>query len=162
MTLNAVGDLERGRGEHSRAGARYEESLALFAELRLADQQQVLLHNLGYVALAAGNDSLAATRFMGAARAYQRLGDRRGISECLLGLGATAAAGGRYADAVRLFAAGEAGLQQVHAELWHSNRTDYEHWQGVARAGLDAAAFDRAWAEGLSLALDEVLALALS
>src|SRR5262249_18362451 len=52
MALNALGDVERARGAHMRAGVLYEESRALFGELGLASPPGQV-HNLGYVALAA-------------------------------------------------------------------------------------------------------------
>jgi len=52
------------------------------------------------------------------------VGDTRGIAECLIGLGATAAAEGRAEEAVTLFAAGEAALAGVGLKLWHSDEAD--------------------------------------
>jgi Tfp pilus assembly protein PilF len=127
MTLDALGDLERSRGAHARAGELYEQSLAVFAQIGLAEhslQRPHLMHNLGYVALAAGQVDVAALHFANALLGYQRAGDRRGVAECLIGSGATAAADGRGEMAVRLFAAGEAALEAARIELRHSNRRD--------------------------------------
>ena len=147
MALNELGDVERARGAHPRAGARYEESLALLADLGL-DAQPSLVHNLGYVALAAGDRARAAARFTEALSQFRRLGERRGMAECLIGFGAVAAAEGRAADAGRLFGVGEAALEALGTELWLSNGPDYARWRGRARSGRAAADFDRAWTEG--------------
>ena len=145
--LNELGDLERARGGHLRAGALYEESSALFAELGLDDQPS-LAHNLGYVALAVGDSSRAWARFTGALSQFRRLGGQAGMAECLIGLGAIAAAEGRATEAVRLFGAGEAALEALGTQLWPSNRPDYERWYARARSSLAAPAFARARAEG--------------
>ncbi len=163
MTVGTLGDVERARGQHAQAGLLYEQSLALFAELGLADhpiERPYLLHNLGYVALAAGQTDLAWERFAGALFGNRRLGDRRGVAECLIGFGASAAADGDADRATRLFAAGEAALTAVGAEIWHSNRRDYDRWRELARQQLGQAAFDRAWADGAGYSVDDAIELA--
>jgi tetratricopeptide (TPR) repeat protein len=96
VVLNQYGDVERARGAHTRARALYEECLALFADLGLGAQPN-LVHNLGYLALAAGNWDEAAERFRQSLMLFRRLGEERGSAECLLGFGCIAAADGRAA-----------------------------------------------------------------
>jgi DNA-binding CsgD family transcriptional regulator len=91
---------------------------------------------------------------------YRRLGDSRGVAECLIGLGATASAEGRAEVAVRLFAAGEAALAAMGTELWHSNQADYERWRSVATQALEPEAFEAAWAVGARLSVEDALGLA--
>jgi predicted ATPase/DNA-binding CsgD family transcriptional regulator len=158
--LNDLGDMERTAGRHARAGERYAESLALFAELGL-DEQPSLVHNLGYVALAAGDAPLARARFTGALRQFRRFGGQAGMAECLVGLGAVAAAEGRPAEAARLFGAGEAALQVLGTQLWPSNRPDYERWSTRARGSLAAPAFGRASTEGRRWPLELAVTFAL-
>ena len=160
MTLNQLGDIERVRGAHPPAGALYEESLALFAELGLGAQPS-LVHNLGYVALAAGDRAGAAVRFTEALHQFRRRGEQRGTAECLIGLGAVAAATGRSADAGRLFGAGDAALAALGTRLWPSNGPDYARWRAVARSGREAARFDRGWTEGQTLSLEQAIARAV-
>lgn len=160
MALNELGDIERAGGRHDRARPLYEESAGVFADLGLGDQPG-LLHNLGYVALAAGDRLGAAARFTQALTRFLRLGERRGMAECLLGLGAVAAAEGRRADAGRLFGAGEAALEEMGARLWPANRPDYERWLRRVRASRAVVDFDRARAEGRALSLEHAASLAL-
>jgi predicted ATPase/DNA-binding CsgD family transcriptional regulator len=163
MTVGTLGDVERARGQHTKAGLLYEQSLALFADIGLADhpiERPYLLHNLGYVALAAGQTDLAWERFAGAVFGNRRAGDRRGMAECLIGFGATAAADGDAERAAQLFAAGEAALAAVRAQVWHSNRRDYDRWREVARQQIGQAAFDRAWTVGATCSVDDAIELA--
>jgi DNA-binding CsgD family transcriptional regulator len=165
MTLVPLGDLERSTGHHARAGLLYEEALACFAEIGLADppvQHPYLLHNLGYVALAEGQTAHAHERFADAINGYRRVGDTRGVGESLIGLGATAAAQSAAAKAISLFAAGETALALLGAKLWFANERDYAHWREVARSAIDEAEFETAWAAGTALSLDEAIALAQS
>jgi hypothetical protein len=67
MPLVPLGDLEleRLRCQHIRAGALYEDSLTVFAQIGLADhslERSYLLHNMEYVALAPVNWSRQPTR----------------------------------------------------------------------------------------------------
>ena len=160
MALNELGDVERVRGAYHRARELYEESLALFAELGLGAQPN-LVHNLGYVVLAAGDHAGATARFTQALTLFRRLGESRGTGESLMGFGAVAAAEGRAADAARLFGAGEAALEASDAGLWPANRPDCERWQARARRDLGPAAFERARTEGRLLSQERVTALAL-
>ncbi|MBA2277567.1 MAG: AAA family ATPase [Chloroflexia bacterium] len=154
IALNELGNIERARGAHASAGPLYQGSAAIFADLGLGDQPS-LVHNLGYVALATGDQSDAAACFIGALTQFRRLGARRGMAECVIGLGAVAAADGRPADAARLFGAGESALEALGTQLWPSNRADYERWLARARSSCTEAHFDQALAEGRALSLDE-------
>ena len=116
---------------------------------------------MGYVALAAGDRAGATARFTQALTQFRRLGEARGMAECLMGFAALAAAEGRAAEAARLFGAGEAALAALGTQLWPSNRPDYERWLARARRSLAAVDFDRAWAEGRALPLEQAAVLAL-
>ncbi len=87
--------------------------------------------------------------------------DRGGAVACLPGLAAVAAARGRTREAVRLFGAVEALLEQLGTSLERNERADYDRYVAAVRTELDQAAFDTAWAEGRNLSLDQAVALAL-
>ena len=143
--LEAVGDLKRSIGEHALAGRLYVQSQALYAELGLGPNPGVI-HNLGYVDLAASNTRSAAEHFVQAMALFRRVGDRRGAAECLIGIGCVHSARGHARRAVRLFAAGHTALDALGTHLWPSNHRDYERWLAAARGRLTTAAFDDAWA----------------
>jgi non-specific serine/threonine protein kinase len=154
--LGLLGDLERSRSEHARASTLYAESQTLFEEMGLGPYPPVT-HNLGYVALAEGAPARAAARFWEALRLFRRVGDWRGVAECVIGLGCVLAAEGRAEAAVRLFGAGEAALEGLGSQLWPSNRADYERWLAEARTRLDGARLAQLWAEGRAWSLEEAL-----
>jgi DivIVA domain-containing protein len=162
MALGELGDLERIEGAHERAGVLYTESLTLQESLGIGERSPSLVHNLGYVALAQHDTNCAAARFADALQQFHWRGDRRGIAECIIGLGAVAAAKGEADTAVQLFGAAEAALESLSTQLWPSNRSDYDRWVGQTRADLSASTFDSLWSEGRRLSLDEAVALALS
>ncbi len=77
------------------------------------------------------------------------------MAECMMGLGAVAAAEGRAVDAARLLGAGEAALG---AQVWPANRIDCERWVARARRSLGSSDYDRARAEGRTLSLEQAVA----
>ena len=93
MALNGLADVLRSRGHVEQADAAYQEALELFGTLdprRRSDQGH--LHNLGYVALGRGQPEEAARLFLASAERYLSVGtDRRGLSECVMGLASVAA-----------------------------------------------------------------------
>ena len=155
--LNALGDLARAQGDYRRAARCYEESLRFWNELGLPGTRAIALHNLGHVLHAQGEDRRAAELFAEALSAFRRLGDRRGVAECLVGLaGAYASMGPEWA--VVLFGAAARLLDDNRIQLWPSNRADYERDFAVARAGLARDAFQAAWEQGYAMTPEEAVA----
>lgn len=158
MNLTQLGDVARASGAYDRAGDLYAESLSLHDELGLVGTATPsLLHNLAHVALADGNTQHAAERFGEAIVQFRRLGDRRGVAEAVIGLGAVAASEGRAESAARLLGAGQAALEALGTQLWPSNRAAYERSLHAARAALDPLAFEAAWAAGTRLSLEQAV-----
>jgi DNA-binding CsgD family transcriptional regulator len=149
------------RGTHPRAAPLYEESIRLFQVLGLREDPS-RIHNLGYVALAERQARRAAGLFTDALRAFRRVGDQRGVADCLIGLGCVQAAERRPAEAARLFGAGDAALEGMGSIVWPSNRTDYQHWQRIARAAIGPHAWDEAWTSARALGVDRVVEEVLS
>ena len=156
MLLSHLGDVERMRGTHTRAAPLYEESIRLFETLGLR-QDPSRIHNLGYVALAQGQIALAERRFREAVSEFHRVGDPRGVAECLIGLGCVRAAERRPTAAARLFGAGEAELAAMGSGVWPSNRADYQHWSRIAQGALGPEAWSAAWNDGSLVGADSVL-----
>jgi len=160
MLLGQLGDVERMRGTHSRAAPLYHESIRLFQSLGLREDPS-RVHNLGYVALAQRQSGRAAALFVEALRAFRRVGDQRGIADCLIGLGCVRAAERQPAEAARLFGAGDAALEAVGSVVWPSNRADYQHWERIARAAIGPQAWSEAWSlgrvPGVERIVDELL-----
>ncbi|HEX6508124.1 MAG TPA: helix-turn-helix domain-containing protein [Chloroflexota bacterium] len=161
MALGQLGDLERTEGAHERAGILYKESLALNQTLGLGERSPSLLHNLGYVALARDNTSEANDSFTRALMQFHSRGERRGATECVIGLGCVAAARHEPEVAARLFGAGDAALEDLGAQLWPSNRPDYDRWVSQAKAELSVSAFEAMWSRGRRMSLSDAITLAL-
>src|SRR5262249_11494538 len=88
---------------------------------------------------------------------FRRVGDPRGVAECVIGLGCVRAAERRPAEAARLFGAGEAALEALGSTIWSSNRADYQRWARIARGALGAEAWTSAGATGSLLGFEVML-----
>ncbi len=160
QVLNVLGDIERIAGQYDRAGELYEESLALYRELNARPDIPASLHNLGYVALALGNAERAAGLFIESLRLHLELSNRHGVTECLAGLAGVAGALGQPLQAARLFGASDALREALDAIMWPAERADYERNLSVARAQLDDATWQAAYAEGRAMSMEQAVAYA--
>jgi hypothetical protein len=75
------------------------------------------LHALGKVRLSQGEHAQAQALFAKGLAQARRLGDQRGISQCLEGVAAVAVVHGRATDAIQLFAAADALREAIGAPL---------------------------------------------
>ncbi len=84
--LNTHGDVARSQGDYPRAKRLYDESLTLFGILHNDGQRPSILHNLGYAALHERDFARSSELFRESLRLFQRFGERRGVTECLVSL----------------------------------------------------------------------------
>jgi DNA-binding CsgD family transcriptional regulator len=167
MALTGLGDLMRARAEYEAAGRAYQEALELFLSLDPFKRYtpQGVLHNLGYVATAAGHIRRGAALFLESADIYRTVGsDRRGLAECVIGLACTAARAGEFALAARLFGSAEATLEELGTLPTPANRADHERGLAALAAGAsqDLVAAERRIGRDLPLegALEQARPLA--
>lgn len=92
---------------------------------------------------------------------FQELGDMLQVAGCLAGLAAVAAVKGKPAASARLFGAVEHATEVLGAVLNASDPMDYAHNLTAARAQLDEAAWEAAWAEGRVMSFEQAIAYAL-
>ena len=172
QALNSLGDLARLEGAYTTAEQRYEESLALFRETdpKIVDIPAVL-HNLGHVTLVRGDYTRARGLFEESLTLHHGLGNKAGMAESLAGLagvlaqargpGETPEGGHEVLRAARLFGASDALREAINAPMWPAERADYERNLAAARAQMDEATWQAAWAEGRAMTLEQAAACAL-
>ncbi|HSH82550.1 MAG TPA: tetratricopeptide repeat protein, partial [Herpetosiphonaceae bacterium] len=159
--LNSLGEQARARGDVREAGELYDESLALFQAVHDVLGISMVLSNQGYLALQQGDLPRAAALLRESLQPRYERKDRGGAVAFLPGLAAVAAARGRTREAVRLFGAVEALLEQLGTSLERNERADYDRYVAAVRTQLDQAAFAAAWAEGRAMSYKQAVALAL-
>ncbi len=116
--------------------------------------------NLGWVQRQEGDPDGARSMFGASLRTARRNGDHAGIGYASLGLACLAADRGDWHQAAVLHGVAQAFLDRA-GEPWEELEARYRRESlADARARLGADQFDRAYAEGMALSLDEALDLA--
>ena len=160
FNLNNFGEVARAQGDYEQARGYYQEAQDYFRRADAVGDQARLIHTMGYMALHDGDTELAEEQFRAALNAFRKLGNKRGLAECLAGLAAVGAATGRAAWAAVLLGAAEAQITLSGASWWPADRVEVERTRALLGQALDEPAFTRAGEQGRALDLEEALALA--
>ena len=162
LVLNNWAALLKEQGEHERARALYEESLALKREL--GDRLEIALstNNLGKLARLQGDYGRAAALHTESLALRRELGDRWGTAICLNDLALLAQAKGDAERAARLWGAAEALRESIGCPLPVEDRAAHVEGVAAARTSLGEAAFGGAWSAGRALSLEQAIAEALA
>ena len=161
IELNDLAGVARWQGDYERAAVLYDQSTALFRELGLRPDLARALHGLGMVAYHQGQVERARALLSESFRLFREANHIDGIGWCFEGFAGIAAHEGQPLRAVRLLAADATINDPIHS---HGLPAQAE-WQRIAasaRAQLDEAAWEAAWAEGQALTLEQAIAYALS
>lgn len=162
FTLNNFGEVARAQGDYELARGYYEQAEDYFLRADAVGDQARLIHTMGYMALHDGDTARAGELFREALAAFRKLGNKRGMTECLAGLAAVGAVAGRAAWAATLLGAANAQLAQSGAAWWPADRVEVEHTRNLIVAALDGEDFARREAQGRALGLDEAMAYAVA
>jgi tetratricopeptide (TPR) repeat protein len=169
ITLNNLGLVAHLQGDYTSAGSLYAESLALKRELGDKRGIAITLCNLGLVAHEQGDNASASIHFEESLILRRDLGDKWGIALSLAGLGAVAVAlgsvdnvsGSGISRGVRLLGFVEALLESIGGVLETEDRLPFDCAVVSARALLGANEFERLWAQGHTMTLEQALEYAL-
>ncbi len=159
--LSNLGMIAYLQGDDAAAQLLHEESLVIRRTLGDRRGIAISLSNLGLVAYRRGDYATARALHEESLRIRRALGDAS-IPESLEGLAAVAGALGAPARAARLLGAAATLRAAIKAPLFADERAEQERWVARARAGLDADAWDAAWAAGAALPIEELIAEALA
>jgi tetratricopeptide (TPR) repeat protein len=159
--FNVLGELWRLVGDYERAKDAYEECRAL--SLQRGDKQRVAtaMSNLSYVAMHKGDYVQAAALIREALTITVELNYKHKIGLGLAMLAGPVGANGQPELAARLFGASESTLQDLGASLQPADKIEIDRYLDDVRAQLDEKTFEKAWAEGRAMSLDDAVALAL-
>jgi len=155
--LHHLGELTAEEGDADRARRFFEE--ALESARKSGDKWLTAraLHGLGQLARVAEDPKRAMGLHVEALELQRQLGDKPGIAASLEALGGLAAAAGRHQHAARLLGAADAQRKRggyAHLALASCR---YEADLTVARESLSAEEFEEAFAEGMSLSVQEAM-----
>jgi predicted ATPase/DNA-binding CsgD family transcriptional regulator len=156
--LNYLGDYARSHDDRVGAAAAYQQALELLRRQDVPGTIPSLLHNLGYLALRAGDARQALRLFREGLGLFRRSGDLRGIAECLTGVGGALGALKQPERAARLFGAAQAISERIGATVWPANVADVAWSERQIRYELAAPTYAAAFAEGQAFTLEQALA----
>jgi predicted ATPase/class 3 adenylate cyclase len=161
ITLNNLGMLASEAGDGDGAIAYMEETLAI--ERKLGNPTGIA-DSLGNLAglIAATGDVVRAAAFDAEALEIRRdLGDRLSMAHSLDSIAATASRARFPETAARLYGASERLREELGAPIPPSERGRYETGLTMTRSAVGDEAYERAWAAGRAVSLDDAIAEAL-
>jgi predicted ATPase/DNA-binding SARP family transcriptional activator len=162
QTYSNLGNVARAAGDIAAARDLFAGSLRLLREIGAQWSIAELLVGLGHLEHSLRKIPEAQAAFAESLRLYQRAGDRRGLALGLEGLGMAASAQGQPGRAARLWGAAETLRQATGASRPAAERAALEAALASAQAQSTPAEFEAAWEAGRGLALDQVVAEALT
>ncbi len=160
-SLVAMADLAQLQGNTEQAQGLYKESIGLLRELEDKGLFAFTLRRLGLVMLADQDYERSRVLCQESLELTVAIRNRRGVAACLVGLAGLAIAQGYCVHAVRLLAAVDTLLNDIAAHLLLTDQVEYERHLKSVRAQLDSPTFDRAWAEGQSMTMEQAVSYAL-
>ena len=157
-----LGDLALAAGDLDGARRRFVRSLEVCKGAEDKRNEAIALWCLGKVDAAGGDRSSARERFAGALRSFESFQMSSEALDCLEDFAALMQEVGRSDDAVRMHAATDAVRERLGIpRLQHGESRRLSSIE-AAREGLGEQAFDAAWANGGTWALDDAIDAALS
>ncbi|MGB3715787.1 MAG: NB-ARC domain-containing protein, partial [Candidatus Promineifilaceae bacterium] len=161
MALNNLAEVARLEEDFEKVELMFREGLELLEWLGDKLFKAILLDGLGTLTQYQGDYTQASEIHTRCLLLSREMGDRRIISLTLEKLSGVAAGQGRAKRAARLLGAAEALRETIHAPVESIDRSDYELFVSMTRAGLDEDKFVDCWAEGRTLGQERAIAYAL-
>jgi predicted ATPase/DNA-binding XRE family transcriptional regulator len=153
-----LGDIARLEGEYPKAQDLYQKSLKINRELNISMEIACSLHKLGFIALWRGETLQAWKLFLESLSLQAEFGNQQGIAECLAGLASAFAAGQRYEEAARCFAAARQILEKTGLPISPADLIEWRRDEAAARSHCDPLGFEQAWAQGSVEMIDGLVA----
>jgi hypothetical protein len=94
---------------------------------------------------------------------FQWVGNRDRMAQCLTLASRMALPNGHHELAVRWMGAASPVREEIHSVEYHlASPNIYDWWLPILREAVDPALFERAWAEGKQMTLDQAVESVLS
>ena len=119
-----------------------------------------MVHSLGYIAQHEGDLVRAEAQFRESLVMFRRLGNRRGMAECMAGLAGLRARQGQAGWGASMLSAAEACLHATGGAWWPADRVEVEANRRLLHDELDEPTFAAAWDKGRGMNLEQALRFA--
>ena len=158
-----IGDLEYVEGNFARARELIEKSLNLQRGMEDKIRLCYALSDMGRVLIQFGELDASEALFRELVSIQQKLGRSQLTNSVLfMDFAFLANARGKPLRAVRLLGAWDTQSKEIGYHIEGIERPDYDRNLASLRAQLDESTFEKAWAEGVALTLEQAVELALS
>ncbi len=161
ITLNNIGYVAAIEGHYAEAEALIQESLNILQRIGEVRSRGYSLSSLGAVAWLRQDFIRARTLYSEALTLSYQIGEKLSVVYSLGTLTGIAGEQGQVVRAARLAGATGRLFDTLGTNLDPLEQAAYERGVELARAALDPATFDRLWAEGQAMTLEEVVQYAL-
>ena len=161
LGLNTLGELARLDGDYARAGQLYEECLALSKEMGNRQREAISLVNLSYVAYHQDDYNQAINCGKKALSLLNSLQVEHTIAVFLAIIAGPIGARGKPKLAARLLAASETQMEAMGASFKPQDKLEVDQFKNVIREQLGKTEFNKAWAKGRVLTMEQALAEAM-
>jgi predicted ATPase len=160
FALNNLGEVARTQGQFDLARKYYKECEALLSTTGDDGDMARFAHSLGYIAQHEEELELAESQFRKSLSMFRRLGNRRGIAECLAGLAGLKAQQGQVEWGATLLNAAESLLKGTGGAWWPADRLEVERNREMMQSALGAAEYAKAQQIGAAMNIDQAIAFA--
>ncbi len=161
QALCGLGRALTVQSHYTQAAEMLDEALMVAQEAGLRECVALALGERGRVAWHQGDMAQARRLLMQSLRLWWEIGDQEGLALSLTTCAEVAAAGGQPERAVRLTGAASSLAHAIIFNWPWEGRLEIERRAAAVGADLDAATFERAWAEGQQMPLDQAIGYAL-
>jgi len=151
QALNTIGEIARFGGDDARARQAYDACLAMSDESRETRLTRHACGNLAFLAQHAGEYERARALAVHGVRIALAMDIELDIADSLATLAGVIAATGQVEQAARLLGTWDAALVRMGVQPDLPDRAEHERTIALARARLDAASFEAAWAVGRAM-----------
>ena len=160
-TLTTLGDIARVEGEYQEAAKFYGESNDIWQRLGNQRERGYLLWSRGWLARLQDYHKQAADFFNEGLIVWREVGDQRHIAECLEGLAGVNTDIGKTELAAQLMGKAAMIREETNSPLPPVDRANYDQDVVSMRSQLGESNFQKAWAEGRELTVEQAIDLAL-
>lgn len=157
LAFNYQGDVARLRHDATTAAACYQAALPLLRQANARSEIPAVLHNLAHVLLSQGESATAYSTFVEALELHREIGNRMGMTECLIGLAATALTNRQSLVAATLLGAADNLLAQSSMPLLAAEQAIYAQTAAAVTQALGAEKQEIARQRGQAMTSAEVL-----
>ena len=156
-----MGMDESVRGNYATAKRIFEDGREIFKHIGSINFQLVMQSEIGHVERHTGNLNAAKTIYEETIKGWQEIGNRPAIAHQLECFGFLAIAEEEPQRAIQLFSAAETLRERIQAPRVDHEQVEYEQSLAQLRTMLSEMEFNRFWAEGKFMTMEQAIQFAL-